>query len=304
MFELFRCTKSTIQQTGVVFLFLFLLALILSGIGSTVTGVFAAPAPVIDATAQGSTIKEMQQRIKRLENRFDNQGLIELIKRVDSLQMEVQRLVGNVEVQSHELKGMQKRQRDVYSDLDNRIRKLEQVLSNGAGAAGGVDDMSSVSVVPATGIVSGHGDSNSVQPQVVDINPIAQVDQNVARSAYERAFNMLKQGRYKLAISLFDAFLETYPNASYADNAQYWLGEANYATRKFKVALSEFKKVIDQYPNSPKRADALLKMGYTYGELGDKRSALQTLNTLVKLFPNSTAARLAKKRIQRFNSDR
>jgi len=297
MFELFSYARPACQKGMALSLFLCSSALIV--VGNTVPVAYAAPAPVVDAAAQGPAMKAMEQRITRLEARADNQGMIELIKRVDRLQVEVQRLVGDMEVLTHELKGLQKRQRDVNSDLDNRLRNLEQSLSSQSmsQSPGG---STSVPITPATGIVSGQG-AGANSPQAAD--PLSEVDQNVARSAYERAFNMLKQGRYDLAISLFDAFLETYPNASYADNAQYWVGEANYAKRNFKEALAEFKKVIDLYPNSPKRADALLKMGYTYGELGDKRSALQTLNTIVKLFPDTTAARLAQKRIQSYNGN-
>jgi len=304
MSESYRHPQPVARSASVAYLLLLCSALMV--VGSVVSSAFAAPAPVVDAAAQGPAMQAMEQRIKRLESRIDNQGLMEMIKQVNSLQRELQRLVGEVEVHTHELKGIQKRQREVYSDLDTRLRKLEQLSSNpslsnqplsGQSPLGGG---SSVPITPATGL-SGQQGILSSPTQAQPVDPLSEVDQNVARSAYERAFNMLKQGQYDVAISLFDAFLETYPTASYADNAQYWVGEANYAKRNYKVALAEFKKVIDQYPNSPKRADALLKMGYTYGELGDKRSALQTLNTIVNLFPESTAARLAKKRIQSFN---
>jgi tol-pal system protein YbgF len=149
---------------------------------------------------------------------------------------------------------------------------------------------------------SGGGAPGSQQPAAT--SAMSEVERNVARSAYERGFNLLKQGRYELAAKSLTAFLETYPKAAYADNAQYWLAEANYAQENYKVALQEFRKVIDNYPNSPKRADAMLKIGYTYDELGDKKLAMQTLNTIVSTYPKSTAARLAQKRIKNLKSSR
>ena len=118
------------------------------------------------------------------------------------------------------------------------------------------------------------------------------------REAYDRAFNLLKDGRYELAIASFKAYLETYPNADYADNAQYWLGEANYAQRRYDVALQEFNKVLDNYPKSSKRADAMLKMGFSYQELGKTEDAEAVLGNIITMFPDTTAARLAQKRIQ------
>ncbi|MBN4079560.1 tol-pal system protein YbgF, partial [Beggiatoa alba] len=93
-------------------------------------------------------------------------------------------------------------------------------------------------------------------------------------------------------------FVQTYPNGFFADNAQYWLGEANYVQRRFDVALSEFDKVVKNHPTSPKRADALLKMGFTYQELGQYDKARLSLNTVIMNYPDSTAASLAQKRLQ------
>lgn len=269
----------------------------------------AAPAPVVDATAQGPAIKDIQNRLKRVETRLDNQGLVDLISRFEQLQSDMERIIGDLEVQSHQLRTLQKQQKDVYADIDRRLRKLEQGGHSGVpvspapiSSTGGVP-VTPVPVQPAGSL----GGTTSAQPgastgsasgQVPAGNAMSEVERNVARSAYERAFNLLKQQRYDMAITSFKAFLETYPYASYADNAQYWLGEANYANRNYKDALGEFQNVIDKYPSSPKRADAMLKIGYTYVELGEKKKAMDTLNTIVSSYPGSTAAKLAQKRIQ------
>ena len=46
-----------------------------------------------------------------------------------------------------------------------------------------------------------------------------------------------------------------------------------------------------RYPNSDKLPDALLKLGYSYGELGDVDRARQVLEKLIDAFPGSGAAR-------------
>ncbi len=280
----------------------------------------AAPAPVVDATAQGPAIKELQNRIKRVETRLDNQGLVDLISRFEQLQTDMERIIGDLEVQSHQLSTLQKQQKDVYNDIDRRLRKLEEAAKGNVpvtpaplSGSGGVP-VTPVPVQPAgtlggsslssqqPGATSGAASGQASSQQTPDT--MSDVERNVARSAYERAFNLLKQRRYDMAITSFKAFLDTYPYASYADNAQYWLGEANYANKNYKVALDEFQKVVSKYPNSPKRADAMLKIGYTYVELGNKKMALHTLNTIATSFPGSTAAKLAEKRIKTLNNKR
>ncbi len=61
----------------------------------------------------------------------------------------------------------------------------------------------------------------------------------------------------------FQQFLQSYPQSSLADNAQYWLGESYYVTRDFQNAAAAFQTVLDRWPDSRKAPDALLKLGYT-----------------------------------------
>ncbi len=117
--------------------------------------------------------------------------------------------------------------------------------------------------------------------------------------ADQQAINLLKDGRYEEAIAAFQKFLVRYPKGQFADNAQYWLAEANYVLRHFPTAIEEFNKVLVNYPDSQKIADAMLKIGYCYYELKKWQQARKILEELVKRFPDSTAAQLAKNRLHR-----
>ena len=125
------------------------------------------------------------------------------------------------------------------------------------------------------------------------------VDTLAAQTDYQKAFNMLKEGRYDEAISEFKTFLSHYPNGQFSGNAQYWLGEANYVTRHFDTAVEEFNKVLVSYPDSNKVPDAMLKLGFSYYELSDWEHTNSVLNQLVQRFPDSTAAQLAQNRLHR-----
>jgi tol-pal system protein YbgF len=129
--------------------------------------------------------------------------------------------------------------------------------------------------------------------------PASQPPSASEEAAYRAAFNYLKEGRYDHAIKAFRDFLGSYPQSGYADNAQYWLGEAHYVTRQYPKAIDEFQKVLDKYPGSAKLADAMLKIGYCHYELRDMEKATAILGSLQQRFPNTTAARLAEKRLQR-----
>lgn len=263
------------------------------------------PAPVFDASAQSSG--DIATRLEVIERRLDSGSMMEVLSRLDQLQQEMQNIIGQMEVLNYELDNIKKRQKDLYVDIDRRITQIEQRAADlarsqpasppmGAGSA-----MVGSTAAPTT---SSPGDSSTLSPPPVTTATAATATltspqtKKLQREAYDRAFNLLKDGRYELAIASFKAYLETYPTADYADNAQYWLGEANYAQRRYDVALQEFNKVLDHYPKSSKRADAMLKMGFSYQELGKTDDAEAVLSNIVQMFPDTTAARLAKKRIQ------
>jgi len=268
------------------------------------------PAPVVDASAQSSG--DIAARLEIIERRLDSQSMMEVLTRLDQLQQEMQNIIGQMEVLNYELENIKKRQKDLYVDIDRRITQVEQKTSNLAKGQPGTptmvgSTMAGSTMAGSTAAPSGAvgGDSSAVgslPPTTATAAAAATLvspqTKQLQREAYDRAFNLLKDGRYELAIASFKAYLETYPNADYADNAQYWLGEANYAQRRYDVALQEFNKVLDNYPKSSKRADAMLKMGFCYQELGKPEDAEAVLSNIVTMFPDTTAARLAQKRIQ------
>ena len=127
------------------------------------------------------------------------------------------------------------------------------------------------------------------------------VDDEASEAGYSDAFSLLKAGQYDESIAAFNEFLKQYPGSQYADNAQYWLGEAYYVMRQFEAAAAEYQKLIQNYPESNKQSHAMLKIGYCFYELGLLDQARAVLEDLRARYPGSTAARLADERIQRIH---
>ena len=128
-------------------------------------------------------------------------------------------------------------------------------------------------------------------------------DPKVEAEVYQKAFNLLKQGRYTESISAFKSFLNEYPGGSYEDNAQYWLGEASYVSRDYDTALGDFSLVLDRYPGSSKVPGALLKSGYIFYEKQDWAKAREYFGRLQTEYPGTTEARLAEKRLERMDKE-
>ncbi len=288
------------------------IVVLVAGVLLSPVPVFAAPAPVIEASSQpgvpAGTVKALETRLARVERLLENRTLVDMALALESLQRESQQLLGQLEEQAYALESLKKRQRDLYLDVDRRLAQLEAAqakVTAGAplAATAPMTGLTTPPLPPESGLTAVGSVAASVAPAASvpassTQDPVAGVDSHQEHDDYERAFNLLKEGRYELAVKAFKAFVQTYPKGRYTDNAQYWLGEANYVQRDFKTALIEFEQVVNNFPNSPKRPDALLKMGYTYQALGDNDKARLSLNSVRMNYPDTTAARLAGKRLQ------
>ena len=119
-----------------------------------------------------------------------------------------------------------------------------------------------------------------------------------AAADYRAAVDLVKAGKHDEAVAALRGFIVKYPRHDYADNAQYWLGEAFYAQKDYTQALVEFRKVIEVYPRGNKVPDALLKVGYCYQSLGQGEKAHAVLEQVVTRYPRSEPATLAAKRLE------
>ena len=258
-----------------------------AAVALTLSWTAAAQAPVQDNTRLG-------ERLTRLEQMMNSETLVEMHQTVQALQREVQSLRGEVELQGHTLSQLKQRQRELYLDIDRRLQRIES--GEAATAAPGT----ATGAAPAAPAQPATTTAAAAPAQTAPAAPA--VDSAEEQRAYQAAFDLLKSGRYDQAAQSFQDFLSKYPSGDYADNANYWLAEAYYVTRKFEPALKQFEAMVSAYPQSQKLTHALLKIGYIHDELGQRDKAEQVLDDLIKRFPDSTAAGLARKRLQRIRS--
>lgn len=118
-----------------------------------------------------------------------------------------------------------------------------------------------------------------------------------AEALYQKGYKETTSKDYPKAIETFQKFLVAYPGHKYAGNAQYWLGQIYYARGDWEMAILEFDKAVKKYPDSEKTPASLLKQGFAFEKIGAKKEARVLLNDVVKKFPASPEASLAKKRL-------
>ncbi len=114
---------------------------------------------------------------------------------------------------------------------------------------------------------------------------------------YDQATSDLTQGRYGLALQGYRDFLTRFPTTDLADNAQYGVAECFFAQSKFDSAATEYARVGETWPNGDRVPAALYKLALSQGSLGQADAARKTLQDLVKRFPQSGEAQLARERL-------
>ncbi len=262
------------------------LAVLLLGISQwSAAGLFSDDEAHKKIADQQKQIQSLETRLSIAEGQAQTQtkGLMDLLAQIDALKTELGKLQGQNEVYAHDIESTQKRQRDLYVDLDGRLRKLER-------SAVETDK-------PVTPPAIGEAPAATpvVAPPSAGAPPAAPVGDE--SKSYEAALNQFKVGNYSGAVVSFQQFIAGYPGSTLAPSAQYWVGNSYFNLREYKSAIAAQQKLISQYPTSSKVPDALLNVASCQQGLGDTNAARKTLEELVAKHPISNAADIAKKRL-------
>lgn len=232
---------------------------------TALTSVWLAPAHagLFDDDEARRAILDLRKKVDAINDQLgaktDKTVILDQVKQLDSVQGEIAKLRGQVEVLSNEVTDMQQRQKTFYADLDNRLRKLE----------------------PQKVVVDGKD---------------AQVEHSEQKD-YDAAVAKLQSGDYGGAANALNAFIRTYPRSAYVPNAQYSLGITYYAQKEYRKAIATFQSLIKAYPDNPKVPEAMLNIASCYTEQKDNASAKKMLQSLRAKYPDSVAAQTANDRL-------
>lgn len=209
--------------------------------------------------------KQNQQRAEQIQadqtRRFEaaQRSQLELFNQIEAQKQEITRLRGQNELLANELATLQKRSRDLYGDLDARLKAMEP------------------------------------KPITVDGRPVT-----IARdeqAAYDAALVLFRAGDFPAAIRSFQTFLARYPQSVYVPSAHYWIGNAYYAQKDYKNAIAAQQLVIDRFADTPRAPEALLNIAASQEEMKQRAAARTTLQKLIKEYPDSESAKLARDRL-------
>lgn len=215
------------------------------------------------------SVQALEQRVTAIEAITKGQVLSDMQNQLDALRQEVARLKGELEVANHNVDATLQRQKDLYTDTDTRLRKLETVPAPAAN-----DQVAANAAAAAP-------DKSSQEFQTLEL-----------------ANGLSKEGKHKDAFAAYDKFLKDYPNSTYAGDAIYGLGYSQFMLKNYKSSIATQQKLLDTHPESSKAADAMFNMANSQIQLGQVANAKKTLKDLIAKFPNSEITPTAQKRLK------
>jgi tol-pal system protein YbgF len=238
---------------------------------------------------QAKRADELSARLDRMEESLkglaSSNPTLELAQQLERVRQDLMQLRGQIEIVANDIQMAAKRQRDMYVDLDTRLKRFEQQAAENPAPAAAQAGAAAASAPAAAGAAAGAAAATAA--------PASDKESH----AYEAAQAQRKAGNYQGAIAGFRNFIAQYPKSPLAHRAQYWIGDSYYNMRDFKNAIASQQRLISGYPNSASVPDALLNIASSQAELGDAGGARRTLEKLVARYPTSDAADKAKRRL-------
>ncbi len=186
-------------------------------------------------------------------------SILELSNQMETLRADLAKLRGQDEQLARDVAEVQRKQKDMTQGVDERLRKFE--------------------------------------PSKVTVDGKEFVASPLEIRDFDAALATLRKGEFAPAQTAFVEFFKRYPETGYRPSALFWLANAQYALRSYREAITNFKSVVGLTPDHVRAPEAALSIANCQIELKDAVSARKTLADLIKVYPQSEAASVAKDRL-------
>lgn len=228
--------------------------------------------------------KLQKQNEQDLREQYAGQNVL-----IRDLRNEIQRLNGRLEETEYLLKHKIKSFQDSNNKQAHQFDTVEQIASSNQERIMRIEQYLDFEITEPD--LKSSKEPGATPGSQIETKPTEAEIYQSAKQAFDR-------GDFEAAREEFQELIKQYPKAKYADNAQFWIGDAYYREKWYEKAILEYQKVIEKYPKGNKVQASLLKQGLAFFNLGDKANARLILTELVKKFPKSNEAQIAEKKLK------
>jgi tol-pal system protein YbgF len=249
--------------------------------------------------AQVQTIKEERavsgQKLAQAEPGPGNRGVVQLLNQVEALNGELNRLRGQIEVLANDISNAQKRQRDMYVDLDTRLRRIEQANASKkeqetiAALEERIRKLEQGSATPAT--IPQPVASATVAPPGIPPPPAIATTPAPTPAAVQASAApaiSIAAAAPGTSSSLPPASLSTTDQA--AIQRAYDSAYSNYRLSDYQNAIRGFDSFLKIYPKHALAPNAQYWIGESYSHLRQYREAIEAERRLLGTYPESSKA--------------
>ncbi len=207
-------------------------------------------------------VEALTVRITELEQQLQtsNQGRLQLLNESEQLRSELARLRGKVEETAQVATTGRSQQKDLYGDLDQRLRSLE--------------------------------------PTEIELDGVRYRVSPTEKERFDAIRDLIRKGDFKAAVSAANTFQQAFPLSAVAAYVLLDKGTALYADKNYKASIAARQEFIQKYPDHPARPQATLNLAASQAESGNPNTARGILQGLIKSYPNSPAAAEARERLK------
>ena len=228
--------------------------------------------------SQKNTAAELAQIEKECKTSQEtlSEKYADLKSEMDRVKADIRLLSGKIEESEHELAGYSQ---SVYDDGKKKLERIDKIVSKNFQR---IKRLESYMGFEPSDDFTGARDGTSTDED----------------SVYNHAKSLLDDDKTESARREFEKFLSLFPDSDKADNAKFWMAESYYRDKWYEKAILEYQAVIENYPQGNKIAASLLKQGYAFDHLGESANARLILKELVKKFPESNEAKIAREKLK------
>jgi len=256
-------------------------------------------------------LRILQEQVNRLQVTTNTLGEVirAINKRLDDQSTSSQKTFADLQALINTLATTVNTVREKVDDNTVRVQELKQELpALRAGLSMVAEQLNTLvgllqpPVNPSTGVTPAPGGS----PATAAAGPLGGVKVPDSPNAlFEAARVDYMSNHLDNAIGGFNEFLQKFPDAPNAPDAQFQIGMSYYYQQKFKDALTAYGKVISNYPKAGEVVqDAYYQQGLCYIELNQRADARRTFQEIVQKFPGSTKALLAQQKLANLGAAR
>ena len=187
----------------------------------------------------------------------EDKEFIELYLKIQSLEKEIALLRNEVEILETQVKFYQEKNIELIDEIDSKLIALMSVE-----------------------------DLKSFEPK--------ESSQLQTLNSYEQAIVLIQKGNLDEALTALNVYVQNAEESDETPLAYFWLGEINLSNGNLAVATQNFNTLVGLYPGHWRVPLAKYKLGTIYLEQGDEDRALAQFESVIKDFPESSAAKASR----------